>query len=279
MEFTKHAFQYYFHFLLPSCYQGNLKTLLFPCCWSMLHQCPTFSPASSHSALGASGYSSESVILSAWLLIFPNSWMMQEDHEKNHDPVKPSKVTNIHKPSHYIIHPHAKRTSRSWYGITTTTQLPPGANGAILQNGSKGSSGVIQCLSTTSDRGKLVAVSRKIQINVGSRLVWWFWLIKSLGKIIQNPAIDLMVLINKKFVPGDPQISHTNSLSCSCHAPTTTTTTTTTPPPPPPLHHQQLPSWKANLFLKKNDHRIAQGLVEKPCPFLKTCPQSIFQTG
>lgn len=160
----------YFHFLLQSCYQGNLKTLLFPCCWSMLHQCPTFSPASSHSALGASGYSSESVILSAWLLIFPNSWMMQEDHEKNHDPVKPSKVTNIHKPSHYIIHPHTKRTSRSWYGITTTTQLPPGANGAILQNGSKGSSGVIQCLSTTSDRGKLVAVSRKIQITVYSHI-------------------------------------------------------------------------------------------------------------
>ena len=64
--------------------------------------------------------------------------------------------------------------------------------------------------------------------NVGSRLVWWFWLIKSLGKIILNPAIDLMVLINKKFVPGESQISHTNSLSCSCHAPTTTTTTTTT---------------------------------------------------
>ena len=98
--------------------------------------------------------------------------------------------------------------------------------------------------------------------NVGSRLVWWFWLIKSLGKIIQNPAIDLMVLINRKFVPGESQISHTNSLSCSCHAPTTTTT-----PPPPPLHHQQLPSWKANLFLKKHDHKIAQGLVEKPCPF------------
>ena len=112
--------------------------------------------------------------------------------------------------------------------------------------------------------------------NVGSRLVWWFWLIKSLGKIIQNPAIDLMVLINKKFVPGESQISHTNSLSCSCHAPTTTTTTTTTTPP---LHHQQLPSWKANLFLKKNDHKIAQGLVEKPCPFLKPCPQSFFQRG
>ena len=61
-----------------------------------------------------------------------------------------------------------------------------------------------------------------IRNNVGSRLVRWFWLIKSLGKIIQNPAIDLMVLINKKFVPGESQISHTNSLSCSCHAPTTT---------------------------------------------------------
>ena len=70
--------------------------------------------------------------------------------------------------------------------------------------------------------------------NVGSRLVWWFWLIKSLGKIILNPAIDLMVLINKKFVPGESQMSHTNSLSCSCHAPTTTTTTTTTPLLPPP---------------------------------------------
>ena len=118
-----------------------------------------------------------------------------------------------------------------------------------------------------------------VSINVGSRLVWWFWLIKSLGKIIQNPAIDLMVLINKKFAPGESQISHTNSLSCSCHAPTTTTTTTTTTPPPPPLHHQQLPSWKANLFLKKNDHKIAQGLVEKPCPFLTPCPQSFFQRG
>ena len=111
--------------------------------------------------------------------------------------------------------------------------------------------------------------------NVGSRLVWWFWLIKSLGKIIQNPAIDLMVLINKKFAPGESQISHTNSLSCSCHAPTTTTTTTT--PTPPPLHHQQLPSWKANLFLKKNDHKTAQGLVEKPCPFFKTTPNHFFK--
>ena len=33
----------------------------------------------------------------------------------------------------------------------------------------------------------------------------WFWLIKSLGKIIQNPAIDVMVLINKKFALGSPK--------------------------------------------------------------------------
>ena len=200
--------------------------------------------------------------------------------------------------------------------------------------------------------------------NVGSRLVWWFWLIKSLGKIILNPAIDLMVLINKKFVPGESQIAHTNSLSCSCHAPTTTTTTRTTTTttillplphqlkniiwilisrgygllkslaqiiqflhivlgvrfirkfgprnfqiwkncrrktlkqvlpelPKSPLscitakttttttlhHHYTTSSYlveKQICFLKK-DHKIAQVLVEKPCPYLKTCPQSIFQ--
>ena len=170
-----------------------------------------------------------------------------------------------------------------------------------------------------------------------------------------------MVLINKKFVPGESQISHTNSLSCSCHAPTTTTTTILLPPPHqlkniiwilisrvycllkslaqiiqflhivlgvrfirkfgprnfqirkncrrktlkqvlPELpksslscitakttaattttttlhHHYTTSSYlveKQICFLKK-DHKIAQVLVEKPCPYLKTCPQSIFQ--
>ena len=113
-------------------------------------------------------------------------------------------------------------------------------------------------------------------LNVGSRLVWWFWLIKSLGKIIQNPAIDLMVLINKKFVPGESQISHTNSLSCSCHAPTTTTTTTT--PPPPPLHHQQLPSWKANLVLKKWPQNCT-GSCWKTLSFFKNMPPINFSKG
>jgi len=56
---------------------------------------------------------------------------------------------------------------------------------------------------------------------------------------------------------------------------TTTTTTTTT------LHHHYTTSSylveKQICFLKKNDHKIAQVLLEKPCPYLKTCPQSIFQ--
>ena len=108
--------------------------------------------------------------------------------------------------------------------------------------------------------------------------MWGTWLIKSWAQIIQFLHIVLGCLNNKKFGPRNFQIWKNcrrktlkqvlpelpkSSLSCITAKTTATTTTTTTP-----LHHQQLPSWKANLFLKKKwpQNWIAQVLVEKPCP-------------